>query len=94
MLLSKCAAASVDIRLSCNITAVKKLTDGAFKISTNQGVYTTNSLVIASGGLSIPKMGATAFGYEIAKQFNHHVWPTTAGLVPFTMQPNDKGVAS
>ena len=46
--------------------------------------------MIASGGLSIPKMGATGFGYNMAKRFGHTVHPTTAGLVPFTLQPDDK----
>ncbi|ORU94709.1 MAG: hypothetical protein A6F70_09750 [Cycloclasticus sp. symbiont of Bathymodiolus heckerae] len=90
MLLSECAAAGVDIRLSCSIDAIRKQDDGSFDVSTNQGRHSVDNLVIASGGLSIPKMGATAFGYEVAKQFSHHVWPTTAGLVPFTVQPDDK----
>lgn len=56
--------------------------------STDQ--FKTSSLVIACGGLSIPTMGATPFGYQIADQFGHHVWPVSAGLVPFTLQPEDK----
>jgi predicted Rossmann fold flavoprotein len=51
-------------------------------------------LVVASGGLSIPKMCASPLGYKIAEQFGHHIWPTSAGLVPFTLQPQDKTVLS
>ena len=52
------------------------------------------SLVVASGGLSIPKMCASPLGYRIAEQFGHHIWPTSAGLVPFTLQPRDKAILS
>ena len=48
-------------------------------------VYEADTLVIATGGLSIPTMGATGFGYQVAKQFGHHLLPTRAGLVPFTI---------
>ncbi len=47
-------------------------------------------MVIATGGLSIPTMGASPFGYKVAEQFGLKVWPTRAGLVPFTLQPEDK----
>ena len=89
MLLSECASVGVDIKLKCDIQEVKKA-DNGFTVNTSQGVYDTQSLVIATGGLSIPKMGATAFGYNVAKQFGHHIWPTTAGLVPFTLHDSDK----
>jgi predicted flavoprotein YhiN len=56
-----------------------------FKVKTNHSEYRTQSLVIATGGLSIPTMGATPFGYHIAKQFEIPVWPTRAGLVPLTL---------
>ncbi|MEO1889822.1 MAG: NAD(P)/FAD-dependent oxidoreductase [Cycloclasticus sp.] len=90
MLLSECAHAGVEIRLSCDILGVKQADDDAFNIDTSVGQFTAESLVVATGGLSIPKMGATPFGYQLAKQFGHHIWPTTAGLVPFTVQPTDK----
>jgi len=90
MLLSECAHAGVQIQLNCDISVVEKTTSGKFKLQTSTGNYQADSLVIATGGLSIPKMGATAFGYQIAKQFGHKVWPTSAGLVPFTLQPDDK----
>jgi predicted Rossmann fold flavoprotein len=90
MLLSECAKVNVDIRLNCNIESIDKANNNAFKLDTSLGVFQGSSLVIASGGLSIPKMGASPLGYKVAVQFGHHVWPTTAGLVPFTLQPQDK----
>ncbi len=55
-----------------------------FRIRTSQGIVDADSLVVATGGLSIPSMGATGFGYALAKQFGHAVLPTRAGLVPLT----------
>lgn len=62
--------------------------DYLYHISTPKGLFTAQNLVIATGGLSIPKMGATAFGYKIANQFNIPVTPLRAGLVPLTFQDN------
>lgn len=90
MLLSECNSAGVKIALDTNIEAIEQRSDRQFLIKTNWQNYLCRSLVIATGGLSIPKMGATPFGYKIAEQFGIKVWPTTAGLVPFTLQPDDK----
>ena len=90
MLLAECKKAGVVIRLDCVINNIEKTANGVFATGTSQGIFQTASLVIASGGLSIPKMCASPLGYKIAEQFGHHVWPTTAGLVPFTLQPQDK----
>jgi predicted Rossmann fold flavoprotein len=57
-------------------------------VKTNQGDFTCESLVVATGGLSIPTMGATGFGYDIAKQVGHNILPTRASLVPITVQPD------
>lgn len=89
MLLAECAEAGVDVRTSCSVESVESLeatTEGApcFRITTSQGVVDAESLVVATGGLSIPSMGATGFGYALAKQFGHEVLPTRAGLVPLT----------
>ncbi len=89
MLLSECGKAKVVIRLKCEISATEKA-DDKFLIHTAQGSFQADSLVIASGGLSIPKMCASPLGYKIAEQFGHHIWPTSAGLVPFTLQPHDR----
>ena len=90
MLLAECKKAKVDIRLDCDIKNIAHKTNTGFEIESSQGIFQTTSLVIASGGLSIPKMCASPFGYKVAEQFGHHIWPTTAGLVPFTLQPHDK----
>lgn len=64
--------------------------DHHFRVNTNRGDFLCESLVIATGGLSIPTMGASPLGYKIAEQFGLKIWPTRAGLVPFTLQPPDK----
>lgn len=90
MLLTECELAQVEIMLNTSISTVKKLSSGAFKLSTTKGDMVSESLVVASGGLSIPTMGASPFGYQLAEQFGITVWPTRAGLVPLTLQPEDK----
>ena len=82
MLLSECDDAGVDIETSVEIGAVQK--NDTFVVNTNVGDYTSDALVVATGGLSIPKMGASGFGYELARQFGLHVHDTQAALVPFT----------
>lgn len=94
MLLTECEKVNVKIRLNCEIKNTEKKDNNSFEINTLQGrhqtTYQATSLVIACGGLSIPKMCASPLGYKIAEQFGLHIWPTTAGLVPFTLQPHDK----
>ncbi|MFK7815732.1 MAG: NAD(P)/FAD-dependent oxidoreductase [Gammaproteobacteria bacterium] len=84
MLLKECNQAGVNIRTHCSIKKITPL-DKGFKIQTTLGITTCQSLVIATGGLSIPKMGATGFAYQVAKQFDLDILPTRAGLVPFTL---------
>ncbi|MFT5349583.1 MAG: putative Rossmann fold flavoprotein [Planctomycetota bacterium] len=84
MLLKESQEAGVKVRTHCVIGKVNPLTDG-FELVSNLGTVKCHSLVVASGGLSIPKMGATAFGYELAKQFGLNLVPGRAGLVPFTL---------
>jgi predicted Rossmann fold flavoprotein len=84
MLLDECAAANVRIETSCAVEQVRK-TDEGFTLRTAHGEVHADALVIASGGLSIPSMGATGFGYELARQFGHNVLATRAGLVPLTL---------
>jgi len=86
MLLSEAQSAGVEIRLN---TSVNKI-EGNYTIHTPQEKITCTSLVIATGGLSIPTMGASPFGYQIAEQFGMKVWPTRAGLVPLTLHVEDK----
>ncbi|WP_432744266.1 NAD(P)/FAD-dependent oxidoreductase [Methylobacter sp. G7] len=89
MLLAECAKAGVMVQLSTDIDSIERL-DNRFSVKTKQGNFSCQSLVVATGGLSIPKMGATPLGYKIAQQFGINVLPTRAGLVPFTLQPEDK----
>ncbi|MCP5093587.1 MAG: aminoacetone oxidase family FAD-binding enzyme, partial [Gammaproteobacteria bacterium] len=82
MLLNECESAGVQIQAHCDIATVGL--NGRFRITSNKGVFESESLVVATGGLSIPKMGASGFGYQLARQFGHDVIDTKAGLVPFT----------
>ena len=83
MLRAECSAADVDIRLQTAVDSVVKTDDG-FRIAIAAGDIATDSLVVATGGLSIPKIGATGFGYDIARQFGLAIVPTRPGLVPLT----------
>ena len=84
MLVDECQAAGAQIRTECSVQRIEHGSDG-FRVHTTQGLFHCASLVVATGGLSIPSMGATGFGYEIARQFGHQVLPTRAGLVPLTL---------
>jgi predicted Rossmann fold flavoprotein len=83
MLQSECDGAGVRIETSCAIESVSK--NALFAVKTDKGTVSGETLVVASGGLSIPKMGASGLGYEIARQFGHEVLETRAALVPFTL---------
>lgn len=83
MLQSECDDAGVEILTNCDISTVS--CDDGFQLRSNKGEFQSASLVVASGGLSIPKMGASGFGYALARQFGHAVLDTRAGLVPFTL---------
>ncbi|WP_189439629.1 NAD(P)/FAD-dependent oxidoreductase [Rhodanobacter panaciterrae] len=84
MLLDECAASNVTVEANCGVQRVRKTPEG-FSVFTARGEVHAESLVVASGGLSIPSMGASGFGYELARQFGHAVLPTRAGLVPLTL---------
>ena len=83
MLLAECEQANVEIKKEFNVKDVSKYKD-QYLIISEQDTYSCESLVIATGGLSIPKIGATDFGYKIAKKFNLDVIETLPGLVPLT----------
>lgn len=89
MLLAECYKVAVTIRCNSRIEQVEKVSAG-FVVSTDKTSLHAHSLVIASGGLSIPKMGASAFGLQIAEQFGLGVISPRAGLVPFTLHEHDK----
>ena len=82
MLLQECDEAGVQIVTDCGVGAVAA--DGHFIVDAGQGRFSCESLVVATGGLSIPKMGASGIGYELARQFGLRVYDTRAALVPFT----------
>ncbi len=84
MLLDECAAAGVRVETGCAVKQVRH-EDAAFRLDTALGVFSAPALVVASGGLSIPSMGASGFGYDLARQFGHRVLATRAGLVPLTL---------
>ncbi len=94
MLLDECSAAGVQVQTGCSVRKIERLRapddvpesahDG-FVVDTSLTQFRAPALVVASGGLSIPSMGASGFGYEVAKQFGHAVLPLRAGLVPLTL---------
>jgi len=83
MLVHECENADVRILTHCVDIAIPS--DVAYEVNCSKGSFSCTSLVIASGGLSIPKMGASDFGYRLARQFSLRVLDTAAGLVPFTL---------
>jgi len=90
MLLAECAQAKVEIRLNEKIQSICVASADGFILKTEDTQIHCQSLVIATGGLSIPTMGASNFGYKVAEQFGLKVLAPSAGLVPFTLQPEDK----
>jgi predicted Rossmann fold flavoprotein len=88
MLAAECREGGVTVRVGVSVDAVMKL-DAGFEVRTSMGVVGCESVVVATGGLSIPKMGATAFGYELAKQFGLRIVEPRAGLVPLVFNVGD-----
>ena len=92
MLLDECAAVGVDVRVAHRITRVEK--SDRFTVATDHGDFFAASVVLATGGLSIPKMGATGFAHEVARHFKLRVTDTRPALVPLTLPvPEISGVA-
>lgn len=85
MLLSECHRAGVTLETDTSIDYVEAI-DTGYLVKTSRGERTAQSLVIATGGLSIPKIGASKFGYDIARQFGIDIIPPRPGLVPLTFQ--------
>jgi predicted Rossmann fold flavoprotein len=84
LLLDECSKGGVRIETGCKVTAIEHDHAG-FRIESTLGALQAPALVVATGGLSIPTMGASGFGYDIARQFGHRLLPTRAGLVPLTL---------
>ena len=91
MLLTECEAVGVEILTQCQIKSVEQLSDG-YSLQTSLGEFACPSLVVATGGLSIPTMGATGFGYELAEQFGLDVLDRSPALVPFTLSDQWKSL--
>ncbi|MCV2402626.1 NAD(P)/FAD-dependent oxidoreductase [Marinomonas sp. C2222] len=89
ILLTEVEWSGAEIKLNTQVNSIEFLSEGKL-LKTNQGDLLCDSLVIATGGLSIPTKGATGFGYEVAKQIGHSLLPTRASLVPITVQPDRK----
>lgn len=87
MLLEECSKSDVHVKVNCKVKSVDKKNN--FIIKTSLGDFESGSLVVACGGLSIPKMGATSFGYEIAKQFGIKLTQTKPALVPLLLSKED-----
>ena len=87
LLLEECRLSGVKIQNRCTIKKIEK--ENCFNVKTKSGNYLAESLVIATGGLSMPTIGATGFGYEVAEQFGLKVLPRQPGLVPLTFSKND-----
>ena len=93
MLLSELEAAGGVLQLETSISAVSK-PDDRFSVATSKGPVRAKSLVVATGGPSIPKMGATGFGYDLARQFGHDVIAPRAALVPLTFSDANKDLCA
>ena len=89
MLVAECDMPNISLRYQTDISAITQLETG-FSLNVSGETISCESLVVATGGLSMPKLGATPFGYQIAAQFGLKMVPTTAGLVPFTLHKQDK----
>ncbi|MDQ3198123.1 MAG: NAD(P)/FAD-dependent oxidoreductase, partial [Verrucomicrobiota bacterium] len=87
MLLAECATAEVNVRCGCRVESVTRTE--RFSLGTNRGPLECDSLVIASGGLSFAKLGASDFGYRLAEQFGLKIVPPRPGLVPLTLSSED-----
>jgi predicted Rossmann fold flavoprotein len=92
MLLAECAAAGADVKVAHRITGIDKADH--FTVATDHGAFTSQALVLATGGLSIPKMGATGFAHDVARRFGLGLTETRPALVPMTLKvPELSGVS-
>jgi predicted Rossmann fold flavoprotein len=87
MLKSECDAAGVRWSMPCSVEQITH--EDGFNVRTSRGIYKASSLVVATGGLSIPKIGATPFGYKVAEQFNIPMTKLKPGLVPLNFHPEE-----
>ncbi|MBQ4844191.1 NAD(P)/FAD-dependent oxidoreductase [Pseudoalteromonas sp. MMG005] len=90
ILMTECEWAGVEHFLRSEVLSVKAQPEGGYVVITSEQHFKCDSLVVAAGGLTMPKLGATPIGYKIAEQFGLNVLPTMAALVPFTLHDHDK----
>lgn len=95
LLMRECADAAVRVFLSAAVTEVRRDdSSGVFSVATGRDLFTAPALVVATGGLSIPKMGATGFGYDLARQFGLPIEPCRPALVPLTLAGAELGMCA
>ena len=94
MLLDECTRTAVDIQMKTSIASISQADSGRFEVQTSQGCLQADKLVIATGGPSIPTLGASGFGYQIAHQFGLKVYEPVAALVPFVLTSQLKEMSS
>ncbi len=87
MLVTECKTYNVTLLLNCSVSLITK--NDEFYLKTNHGIFQAQSLIIASGGLSIPKLGSSNFGYQVAKQFDLQIVTPRPALVPLTVAESD-----
>jgi predicted Rossmann fold flavoprotein len=94
LLLEECRQVGVEPHVNVSVHGIERAAaaSGEYRLDTDLGPVVASSVVVATGGLSIPTLGATGFGYDIARQFGHTVLPVRAGLVPFTVNGDLKGL--
>ncbi len=90
LLLNECQQENITLQRGTSVERVNKIKDHAYELITNTGTFTCESLIVATGGLSIPSMGSSPWGYQLAEQFDIPVHPLRAGLVPLTLHDDDK----
>ena len=90
MLEKECGNAGVEILLKCRVTDISRME--IFSVATSRGVFTADSLVVATGGLSYANLGASGFGHDVARQFGLKVMPVRPALVPFVLSSHDLNI--
>jgi len=90
LLLDECQQKTITLQRGVSVERVEKIKDHAYQLHTTAGTFACESLIVATGGLSIPSMGSSPWGYQVAEQFGLPVHPLRAGLVPLTLHDEDK----
>ncbi|EJG0888032.1 TPA: NAD(P)/FAD-dependent oxidoreductase [Vibrio parahaemolyticus] len=93
MLIDECdETGNVSYKYQCEVTKIERIVDNYFVVETTNGIFKCKSLVVATGGLSMPRLGATPFGWKVAEQFGLGVIAPQPALVPFTLDGREKGL--